>query len=261
VGATDAGTLAVNIGTSAAARMLTDQPQADVTGRLWTYVADAGHWVMGGIIGSSGAVYEWLLRKLLFADRDLPLEQLIQEADRLAADVPPGAGDLLFLPYFSGEQSPDWNPELKGLVYGLTFQHEPRHTIRAAVEGISFSLLRVARTIEAVRNTAVQTIYLTGGLTASPVWTRILTDVFGASASLPRSPESSARGAAILGWLTLGHGTDYEDFRQPQDLLYPDAENHAVYQRGYKRFCSLNHHLQAYLNEKETPRDYRIADP
>jgi gluconokinase len=247
VGAIGAGSLAVNIGTSAAARILISQPQVDAAGRLWTYVADVGRWVIGGIIGSGGAVYEWLLTKLLFAGRDVLVDDLFREADRLAESVPAGSDGLLFIPYLSGEQSPGWRPASKGLVYGMTFQHEPRHYIRAAIEGIAFALLRAAKPIEELRNHSTETIYLTGGLAISPAWSRTIANVFGASVVVPRSSESSARGAAILGWLALGAADSYEAFAQPEDRLYPDYDIFHFYQDRFKAFCALNDHLQSAL--------------
>lgn len=251
VGAVDPGSLAINIGTSAAARVLTNQAQSDASGRLWTYVADVDHWVVGGIIGSGGAVYEWLLTDLLSSTLNTPGESLFQSADRLAAEVSAGAEDLFFLPYFTGEQSPGWNAQTRGLVYGMTFRHVPAHFIRAAIEGITFSLLRAAQPIEEVRQLPTQKIYLTGGLSVSPVWSRIIADVFGASVVIPRSSESSARGAAILGWLTLGAADSYRSFSQPEELLSPDSETQTFYQQHYQKFCSLHHHLQAYLADQE----------
>ncbi len=255
VGAIGSNTLAINIGTSAAARFLTSALQVDTSGRLWTYVADIGHWVIGGIIGSGGAVYEWLLKGLLFANQDVPVEQLFQQADRLAASVPPGAGGLLFIPYFSGEQSPDWNPKSRGLVYGMTFGQEPRHYIRAAIEGIIFSLLRVAQPIAECRNGVTETIYLTGGLANSPVWSQTIADVFRASVVVPRSSESSARGAAILGWLALGLAQSYEAFAQAENRVQPDIKKYPLYQQRYAAFSSLNRHLQQFLTDQEVPHD------
>jgi gluconokinase len=259
VGAIDTGTLAVNIGTSAAARVLTSQPQVDSEGRLWTYVADVDRWVIGGIIGSGGAVYEWLLKKLLFTDGDIPAERLFEVADSLASSTPPGADGLLFIPYFTGEQSPGWNPESKGLIYGMTLVHESRHYIRAAIEGITFSLLRVAKAVEEVRNSITQRIYLTGGLANSAIWRQTIADVFGESVIVPRMTESSARGAAILGWLALGLADGYEAFSQPEELLDPVTDVHTFYQQRYEAFCSLNQHLQAFLTNQEIDHDYWIA--
>lgn len=263
VGAIAPGTMAVNLGTSAAARVLLTEPHVDPAGQLWTYVADAGHWTMGGIIGSGGAVYDWLLRDLLFKGQALSADELFREADRLAASVPPGAGGLLFVPYFSGEQSPGWNSHMRGAMYGMALGQETRHHIRAAIEGIVFSLLRVAKLTERLteqqRGMAAQKIYLTGGLAASPVWSQIIADVFGASVVVPPSPESSARGAAILGWLALGMADNYAAFAQPESAAesarQPDPAMHAFYQPRYAAFSSLIDHLRQFVAEQEHSHD------
>jgi gluconokinase len=251
VGAIGPETLAINLGTSAAARVLIPTPQVDPSGRLWTYVADEDYWVMGGIIGSGGAVYDWLLSKHIFPNQALGLERLYAEADQLAAGVEPGAEGLMFLPYFSGEQSPGWNPDARGAIYGLSFHHEPKHYIRAALEGIAFSLRRVVSAIEEIREETANKIYLTGGLTASSVCLKIITHVFGASVVVPPSSESSARGAAIVGWLALGHGQDYSTFyptaAQQEASLTPDADLHTLYQQKYATFCALNDRLHDAL--------------
>jgi gluconokinase len=255
VGAIDPTTMAVNLGTSAAARVLLNEVQVDPAGQLWTYVADVGCWVMGGIIGSGGAVYEWLLRDLLFRGQDLSADQLFREADRLAASVPSGADGLLFVPYFSGEQSPGWNSQMRGALYGMALGQEARHHIRAAIEGIAFSLLRVAHLTQQRRGVTTQKIYLTGGLAASPVWSQIIADVFGASVVVPPSPESSARGAAIVGWLALGLADSYSAFAQPETARQPDLRTHDIYRSRFAAFSSLIKHLRQFLTEQENSND------
>lgn len=245
VGATANGTLALNIGTSAAARALITQPQIDPAGRLWTYVADVDHWVVGGIIGSGGIVYEWLLKDVLERQSDLEANALFQMADELAEGAPPGADGLLFIPYLSGEQSPGWNVRSTGLIYGMTLRHHTGHFIRAAIEGVVFALLRAAQPIEELRKQPTEKVYLTGGLSTSQVWRHIVADVFGASVVVPHSAESSARGAAILGWIALGFADSYARFAQPETLLTPDPERHDVYRQRFDEFCSLNARLQS----------------
>ncbi|NWF69151.1 MAG: gluconokinase [Chloroflexi bacterium] len=239
VGATAAGTLAVNIGTSAAARVLTTNPRVDAAGRLWTYVADEGHWTTGGIIGGGGMVYEWLVNTLLDGERG---EQRFAEAERLAATVPAGADGLLFIPYFSGEQSPGWNPQARGLLFGLTLAHGRGHLLRAGIEGLMFALRRAADVLAG--QSPFDTVYLTGGVTASPLWAQTLADVFGVRVVVPQSSESSARGAAILGWLALGAAADYAAFAQPEHALLPDAGRHTLYTERCAAFNALYEQMQ-----------------
>ena len=40
---------------------------------------------------------------------------------KMAAAVAPGSDGVVFLPYMSGERSPIWDPNAKGVYYGLDF--------------------------------------------------------------------------------------------------------------------------------------------
>lgn len=241
VGATEEDSVAVNIGTSAAARITLSEPLVDSSGRLWTYVADEGQWVMGGIIGGGGAVYDWLLRMLLKEDRGSGDRDPFAIADQLAEEAGIGADGLLFLPYLSGEFSPGWNIHSTGTLHGLTFRHETKHVIRATLEGIAFALLRIVQVIEETRGPTVQRAYLTGRLTASAVWQRMITDVLGRPVTIPSSHEASARGAAILGWITLGNKEDPSEFthRSSAGELRPHEPTVQAYRRQYRAFCRL----------------------
>ncbi|MBK9124537.1 MAG: gluconokinase [Chloroflexi bacterium] len=239
VGATAPGTIAINLGTSAAARAFIHNPLTDPAGRLWTYAADDQRWVLGGIIGSGGVVFEWLLKQALHGVASFA------EAEALAGSIAPGAENLLFVPYLSGEQSPGWNARSTGVLFGLTLRHQAAHIMRATMEGIVFALLRAAQPIAQVSTYQLAKIYLTGGLSMSPIWRQVIADVFGTTVVVPASPESSARGAAIIGLMALGLADSYAPFAQPETLLHPNPDNHAAYARYFERFCEVNAQMQA----------------
>ena len=48
-----------------------------------------------------------------------------------AAEVAPGSDGVIFLPYMSGERTPIWDPNAKGVYYGLDFSKTRGHFIRA----------------------------------------------------------------------------------------------------------------------------------
>jgi sugar (pentulose or hexulose) kinase len=56
--------------------------------------------------------------------------------------------------------------------------HKKEHLTRAVIEGISFSLLQILKSIEAT-NITVEKIYLSGVVTQSDWWMQLLTDIFG----------------------------------------------------------------------------------
>lgn len=245
-GAVTPETLAVNIGTSAAARRMIEQPFTDPGGRLWTYIADEGRWVTGGIIGSAGMAYDWVLDLALGGDLT---EETYGLAEALICSVNPGSDGLTFLPYVSGEQSPSWRPSARGAFVGIGLQHERRHLVRAAVEGLAFALQRVRLSIEETGSGSIDEVTVTGGLCRSASIRQIIADVFGLPVVVPRGHEGSAMGAAILAWLALGAVPDLETAGRlaltGRPRILPSSEAHAIYQGRFEEFVSLAEGLAA----------------
>jgi sugar (pentulose or hexulose) kinase len=60
----------------------------------------------------------------------------------------PGAEGLIFLPYISGERSPVWDENARGVFIGMSSAHTRAHLTRAVLEGICFALLDVLNAVE-----------------------------------------------------------------------------------------------------------------
>jgi gluconokinase len=246
VGAYDADVLAVNVGTSAAARCVISEARVDPDGRLWTYVVDEGLWVIGGIVSSGGIVYEWFLKNLLSGPEttggSASIDQAHDYVERMAAAVPAGAENLIFLPYLGGEQCPAWHPHTRGSFFGLDFRHGKGHLARAALEGITRSIYRVAQSIQSLLEGQFAEVRVTGGLSTSPLWLQIAADMFGLPVGVPESAEGSARGAALLAMVALGRRSNLQDFDDQASVhrrVYPRKEAHAYYERQYQTFRDL----------------------
>jgi gluconokinase len=246
VGAYNSDTLAVNAGTSAAARLIISEAEVDPGGRLWTYVVDEDLWVIGGVVSSGGMVYDWLLRNLFSgteeAEYDVLARHVHEYADRLASAVPPGAENLIFIPYLGGELSPDWHPHTRGSFVGLDLVHTRGHLVRAVLEGITRSIYRVSESIRSLLNGQFNEIRVTGGLTYSSTWLQIAADMLGSPIVVPESTEGSARGAAMLAMVALGLRSDIEEFADSiiiRKRVDPRDDIHAFYEKQYRRFQEL----------------------
>ena len=243
VGAVGRGIAAVNVGTSAACRYLISTPTIDPQERLWTYALDERWWVIGGIVSSGGIVYDWFVRQCAGRDPagDPPGAELHAALNGLAAQVPPGAEGLTFLPYLSGEQCPVWDPETTGGFFGLTLRHGRAHLARAVYEGIALSLARVAEALaDAVE--PIQEVRVTGGLLSSSTWLQIAADMWGTRILVPESPEGSALGAAVLAWVALGMASGLEVARElvrPVRVVEPDEARHELYHDFISRAAKL----------------------
>lgn len=241
VGAICPDILAVNVGTSAAARVAIAQPWTDPQSRLWTYTADDNLWLLGGIVSSGGIVWEWFLNTLTAGAQGQP--DLHAETIRLASGIRPGAEGLLFIPYLGGEQCPGWRPSTRGGFWGLDFHHQRGHLARAVLEGITRSIYLVAETIAAISPQPFREVRVTGGLTASPLWLQIAADMFNLPVLVPETTvEGSARGAAMLAMLSLGLKSSLQELEHlfiSNKYIYPREEFHSLYTKQYQAFLEI----------------------
>ncbi len=204
-----------------------------------------GRWLLQGGTTGGGGVMRWLERELGAYERQcaaaLGRSSMDQLCD-LAAALPAGSEGLLFLPYMAGERTPLWDPDAKGVFYGLDFSKTRGHMIRAALEGVAYSLrhnLEVAR--EA--GVTVGELWATGGAAGSPLWTQIKADVTGCPIVVPTAEQATAWGAAILAGVGVGLFSSYEEAVAGSVATLrrhePNAEHAAVYEKGYEIYKKL----------------------
>jgi xylulokinase len=114
-----------------------------------------------------------------------------------------GAPGLAFLPYLSGERTPN-RPRATGVFVGLRATHGREAIVHAVVEGVTFGL---AYAMDALRRAGVTPteVTLVGGGSASDAWAQLCADVFGLAVVRPAIVEAAASGAARQAqWATEG---------------------------------------------------------
>jgi xylulokinase len=127
------------------------------------------------------------------------------EAYEAAFSLPDSDG-VRFLPYLSGERTPHNNPEARGAWVGLGIGHERAHLMRAAFEGVAFS---IADGLEALGDVGIRPtqLRLAGGGTLDARWRQLLADTLQCDLLAVDTNSASARGAALLGMVALGATT------------------------------------------------------
>lgn len=236
-GVMDDTSFSSTIGTSGAIRTAVDSPLLDSGQRTWCYSFTKNMWVAGGAINNGGIVLKWLreeFRKQFEYDSQQTGESIYKLFDKFAAEIKPGSEGLIFLPYLTGERSPDWNAGVRGLMFGLGYSHGRKHIIRAAMEGVMFRMYSIFEVMTELRNNAIQ-IRANGGYTKSEPWLQIQADIFNKEILVPEVQEASALGAAFLSMVSLGMA----DFKKvlpgmlPKKVVYPICANHEVYKEVY----------------------------
>lgn len=197
LGAVRPGVAACSIGTSGALRVMVDRPAVDPLGRVFCYALAEDRWVVGGAINNGGVVLEWA-GQALAPDLGAEPEELL----RLAAEVPPGSGGLMMLPYLLGERAPHWSPLPRGAYIGLTRGHRRGHLVRAALEGVCQQMALVLQSMRSA-GLEVEEVRATGGFARSDLWRQLLADALGMPVHFTDGHEGSSFGAALLGMQAL----------------------------------------------------------
>lgn len=249
VGAVKKGQINITIGTSGAIRMAADEPKTDEKRRTWCYNLAEGRWMLGGAINNGGISFRWVRDKFAETEQRVA-EKLGLDSYALLATyaekVPAGANGLILMPFFTGERAPYWNADARGVLFGLTLNHDKRHIIRAVLEGICYRMKSVLLSLEDITGKAEE-IRVSGSFTRSEVWLQILSDVLGREISVPNVEEGAAFGAAILGFYTLGMIASIDVAAEMvgiKKVFRPNPDHYASYEKLYTIYEQIYWNLQ-----------------
>ncbi len=206
-GLVEEGVLGINIGTGGQVSAVLTQPCFDREYRTSTFIHPLPErWIIQGSTLAAGLSLKWF-RENFAAHRDFA------ELSELAGGAACGADGLLFLPYLTGERTPWYDPEARGIFAGLTLRHGVAELARAVMEGVTlgleqgYTLLREAG-VKSGRALAM------GGGARSPVWLQIQADVFGIPVQAAAAGDACV-GAALLAGVGAGvYGDVYAAVRQ-----------------------------------------------
>jgi xylulokinase len=208
------------------------------TGTLWPAVfLEPNSYALAAGMATGGAITRWFRDQ--FGQSEIDLEERVGKnayasLAEMAAQVPPGAGGLLALPYFSGERTPIHDPLARGIIAGLTLRHSRSQLYRALLEGVAYG---IRHNLEALAEHSEQPAKLVaiGGGAKNRTWLQIVSDVVGQTQWVPESPGASY-GDALLAGVAVGI---LEDLRAVQEwlgepgLVTPDPDAHAIYDKYY----------------------------
>ncbi len=166
---------------------------------LTTIAWDLGQRVEYALEGSvfvAGAAVQWLRDGLGIIARAADIEPL-------AASVP-DAGGVVFVPAFTGLGAPHWDPDARGLLYGLTRGTTRAHLARAALEAIALQNADILQCMQADAGVALDGLRVDGGATRNDLLMQIQADLLGVPVSRAANAESTALGAAMLAGRAVG---------------------------------------------------------
>jgi glycerol kinase len=152
-----------------------------------------------GSVLVGGAALQWL--------RDgLGLIDSAAESERLATSVE-STGGVHFVPALTGLGSPQWRPDARGLISGLTRGTTRAHLVRAALEAVAH---QVADVLEALP-LDVPVLRADGGATANRFLMQLQADLIGSPVEVAADADATALGAAALAGLCVGTWAGRDD--------------------------------------------------
>ncbi len=98
-------------------------------------------YALEGSVFVTGAAVQWLRDGLGLLDN-------ASQSEAMARSVP-DSGGVVFVPALTGLGAPDWDPDARGAIFGLTRGTTRAHLIRATLEAIAFEVRDVADLITA----------------------------------------------------------------------------------------------------------------
>ena len=117
--------------------------------------------------------------------------------------------------------------------------------IRAVLEGIIFEMFSIAKSI--LKHRQFNALHVNGVYAATPLWSQIISDVFGMPVSISQYPLSANLGSAMLGLTVMG---EYKSLQEASSIipspieLNPSVSKHKLYQKLFDIFESLTDKLE-----------------
>jgi xylulokinase len=181
------GIVTASFGTSGTIYAYSSGPVIDPDGEIAAFCSSTGGWLPLLCTMNVTTVTERI--RALFDYDHVALNAAV-------AGVDPGAGGLVLLPYLAGERTPNV-PDGSGALLGLNHStFDAGHLARAAMEGVTLGMNYGLRRL-AVLGAKAREIRVTGGGARSPIWRRIMADIFGVPIVAMVEDEGAALGAAL----------------------------------------------------------------
>ena len=159
-----------------------------------------------------------------------------------AAEVPAGSEGLMVLPYFSGERTPLWNPNARGLVFGLSFSHTRGHWVRAMMEGGVYAVYHCLKIMQENHLEIKTPILVSEGGSKSALWRQIASDIMNVELSYMKAAKGAPMGNVINAGVASGIFKSYDiakEFIHAEQIHYPDARQHAAYEKYFELYLKL----------------------
>jgi xylulokinase len=162
----------------------------------------------------------------------------------------PGAHGLIFVPYMSGERTPLWHTNARGVFFGLSYNTTRGDVLRAIMEGCAFAVYDNIRVAER-QGVTIGECLGSGGATHSAVWCQIKADIYNRPFSVARRADGGEGGHSLglyaLTAKAIGLWDDaggcVERLLPNRQVFEPSPQRHALYEELFSIYHSISRKL------------------
>jgi xylulokinase len=189
--------------------------------------------LIGGWTSAAGLTLDWCASVLGSG---------LEDTWGAVADIRPGTGGLLALPYLAGERAPVWDALARGAIVGLTAHTSRLEICRAILDAVALSTRDLTERLRQVLPPPADW-RVGGGGVRNPVWLQATADAVGSPLTVIDEPGGVA--AAAHAFAAIGAGP----MRPPEvSRVVPDESQARRYRSLYEPYRELYGGLAAAMH-------------
>jgi xylulokinase len=246
VGNTGSGVISESTGGALTVQASVDRHGGDPSGQTPVYIHSApGRYLYCPVCPTGGMTLTWFRDQFGQAEVERAAAEGRNAYDlltELAATAPAGSDGLVMLPHLAGAFSPEYVPEARGVVYGLTLHHGRAHMARGVLESVAYMLRRNLELLAGAGAHGTE-IRSHGGGARSALWNQVKADVCGLPVVTLRGEDAAVRGDAMLAGVAAGVFASIDEAAvamvATEARFDPDPANRAVYDDAYGTYIDL----------------------
>ena len=207
-----------------------------------------------GGMSTVGSLTRWFrdnLSPLELADEKAYGKNAYAAIADLLKDSPLGAKGLVALPYFEGERTPMYDPDAKGVLFGLTLKHTRADIYRALLESIGFG---IRHNIDGMLAASIypKRILAVGGGVKNLAWMQMISDIANIEMAVPSQQIGSSYGDAFLAGVGIGLFSNMGEIRKwvrYTHSIIPNPEATDNYQPLYRIYRELYNQTRGLMSD------------
>lgn len=182
--------------------------------------------------------------KMVMSDALSAGVSIYEQLNRMAQQSQVSKASLIYLPYLSGEKSPIWDANARGVFFGIGLETTYSDFVRAVMEGVAFSIRHCIEQISMTQSINLgEPIPLGGGIAKSDIWSQIFADVLNCPVVQLVDSETETLGDAIIAAQAVNIKEITKDFGKTLckggKIKEPSKKNRDIYDDLFGKYKEL----------------------